>query len=215
MSTEFNGFDDRRGLLFTIDREKDPVYQVESRRWARPENRWQEAEIPAEIRARVTELKQSGQPGAFARLLPGDDGVYVLCETNIKQIPELAAEDIAVAPAQQPAGARQLAPYDIVICAKGGAVPTGSGEELATAEDEYYVIKSDAWTRFALDRAMRPAFVETTKDFLHLIEDLHGRNFLSMSPDKAGEVLPPDLEPPSPAIVAINCYVLNLSRFKR
>lgn len=215
MSNEFSGFNDQRGLLFTIDREPDPVYQVESRRWARPENRWPEGEIPAEIRAKVAELKQSGLPGAFARLLPGDEGVYVLYEKNVKQLPELAAADISVDPARQPAGARQLAPYDIVICARAGAVPTGSGEELTTADDEYYVVKCGAWTRFALEQAMRPAFVETTKDFLHLLEDLHGKNFFSMSPDRAGEALPPDLEPPSPAIVAINCYVLNLSRFKR
>lgn len=207
--------DDRRGLIFTIDRQREPVYQVESQHWARADHRWPSAEIPPEIHAKVEELKASGKPGAFARFLQGEDGVYVIYEKNIKPMPEVADQEIAFVPPPQASSGRQLAPYDIVICAKGGTVRADNGELFETTEDGYYVIKCQTWARFLNNQAMRPRDVETTKEVLLLLEDLNGKNYLSMSPDKTPEALPIDLFEPTDAIIGITCYVLNLARFKR
>ncbi|MDI1480397.1 hypothetical protein [Polyangium sp. y55x31] len=207
--------DDKRGLLFTINGESNPVYQVESKSWAQPDNRWSEKDIPQAIRDKIARLEASGKPGAFVRFLQGEDGVYVICEKNIKNLPESADEDVVLDPLQFCGDGRTLSTYDLIIHAKGGKVEGDNGEAFETKEGEYYVIRCQSWSRVVLDQPMRPHFVETTKEFLRLLEDLHGKNYLSMSPDKPEEVLPPDIAAPTYAIEAINCYVLNLSRFRR
>lgn len=215
MSNKLQYLDDRRGFLFTINRDSNPVYQVESASWAHAENRWSAIDLPPEILAKVAELKASGKPGAFVQFLQGEDGVYVICEKNIKNLPEAADDDLVYALRGQMASARALSPYDIVICAKGGTIRGQNGEAFETQEDDYYVVRCQSWGRFALNQLMQPGFVETTKEFLLLLDNLHGKNFLSMSPDKTSETLPPDFGEPSDVPVGINCYVLNLSRFKR
>lgn len=211
-----NVIDDRRGLIFTINSESDPVYQVESSAWAQAGNRWTEEEMPPEIRAKIASLRETGQPGAFVQLVQGEVGVYVILETNIKRLPEAAAdEQTVVDPSSQPEGARALAPYDIIICAKEGTVHAGNGETFETQVGDCYVLKCQSWGRFYLPPAQEPDFITTTKSFLRLLDRLHGKNFLSMCPDPESEALPPDFGDAFPAIVAINCYVLNLSRFKR
>jgi len=206
---------DRRGFLFTINRDADPVYQVESSAWTQEANRWSEEDIPQEIRDKVAQLEQTGKPGAFVRFLQGEVGVYVICEKNIKNLPEAADEEISIEPFHQQESPRMLSPYDIVIRAKGGAVRADNGEILKTREGDYYVIRCQNWGRFVVDETKRPEFVETTRKMLSLLEDLHGHNFLSMSPDKPDEVLPPDMVAPEQACFGITCYVLNLSRFTR
>ncbi len=215
MSNAILNVDDPRSLIFTIDRQREPLYQVESKHWARADHRWNHDDIPPEIHAKVAELEENGKPGAFAQFLQGQDGVYVICEKNIKQMPEVADDDLVFAPPAQASDGRQLSPYDIVICAKGGTIQADNGDTYETAEGEYYVIKCNAWGRFVLNQAMRPRDVETTKEVLILLDSLHGKNFLSMSPDRTPEGLPPDMVEPTEAIVACNCYVLNLARFKR
>ena len=215
MSRESLNVNDRRSLIFTIDRRPDPVYQVESQDWARAEHRWSHDEIPPELRAKIVELEQSGKPGAFVRFAGGDEGVYVLCEKNIKPIPELAGDDLVLDPSAQPPGARRLSPYDVVIRAIGGTISADNGDVFQTGEGEYYVINCQAWGRFVQNRAMRPRDVETTKEVLLLLERLHGKNFLSMTPDEPAEVLPPNMPEAFEAVIVVNCYVLNLSRFTR
>jgi len=211
-----NVIDDRRGLIFTINGELDPVYQVESSTWAQPSNRCSIAELPAEIQARIASLKETSQPGAFVKLVQGEVGVYVLVETNIKRMPEAAAEEETILdPSAQPSGTRALAPYDIVVCSKQGAVHGENGEIIDTQEGDCYVLNCQSWGRFFLPPLQEPAFVTTTKSFLLLLEQLHDKNFLSMCPDPAGEALPPDFGPTLPAFAPINCYVLNLSSFQR
>jgi len=213
MSNQTLIVDDRRGLIFTIDRERENVYQVESKHWATAAHRWSHQEIPPEIHAKIAELKQNGRPGAFAQLA-GGDGVYVICEENIKPLPELAGDDFVIGPPAESSSGRQLSPYDIVICTKGGTIRADNGDTFETGPGEYYVIDCHAWGRFIVDQAMRPHDVEITKEILLLLEDLHGKNFLSMTPDKS-EALPPGMAPPVSADMSINCYVLNLARFKR
>jgi hypothetical protein len=216
MSNEIPCVDDRRGLVFTINRESNPVYQMNSSAWARAENRWAESDIPPEIREKVASLRQTGKPGAFVRFLQGEVGVYVICEKNIKNLPEAADDDLVVeGPRSTLDSARGLTSYDLVVCAKNGTIHAEDGATLETREGDYYVIRCHAWGRFVLNPSLRPGFVETTKDVLLLLESLHRRNFLSMSPDPASEALPPDLATPMAVPVGINCYVLNLSRFKR
>jgi len=214
MSNESLIIDDKRGLIFTIDRQREPVYQVESRHWATSAHRWDHNEIPPEIHAKVAELKESGKPGAFARFLQGEVGVYVIYEKNIKPLPELAADELAFEPSQAPGSERTLSPYDIVICSKGGTVRADDGGGAETVEGDYYVINCETWGRFLTNQATRPRDVETTKEVLLLLEDLNGKNFLSMTPDKS-EGLPPDMPKPLEVMDNINCYVLNLSQFKR
>ena len=213
MSNQTPYFDDRRGFLFTINRDSNPVYQVESASWAQAENRWSANDLPPEILAKVADLKESGKPGAFVQFLQGEVGVYVICEKNIKNLPEAADDDIVNAPRGQAGSARELAPYDIIICAKGGAIRGRNGETSETQEDDYYVLKCQSWGRFVLSQAKQPAFVDTTKEFLHLLDNLHGKNFLAMSPDKPSEHIP-GLTEPSEAVIGIACYVLNLAHFK-
>jgi hypothetical protein len=216
MSNETLNVDDPRSLIFTIDRQRDPLYQVESHHWARAEHRWNHSDIPPEIHAKVAELAQNGKPGAFVRFGNGEDGVYVIYESNIKPLPEAADQDVVLTPPAPASSGRKLCTYDIVIYAKGGAVRSDNGgDAYQTSEGEFYVIPCNAWGRFVLHQAMRPRDVETTKDILILLDSLHGKNFLSMTPDKALETLPPDMVMPTEAIVACNCYVLNLARFKR
>lgn len=198
--------DDPRGFVFTINQEKAPVYQVDSTQWARSEHRRPAAEIPPEIRAKVAELRDSGEPGAFARFGETELGVYVLCEPNIKNLPEPAAEDAVIG--HSPEGP-PLSPHDIVIYAKAGAIQGEDGNVYHTGEGEYYVVKGEEWSRFA--PAALPPDVGTTKEVLLLLDRLHGKNFLSMSPDKPEELL---CDPTDPGF-NITCYVLNLSRFKR
>jgi hypothetical protein len=207
--------DDRRGLLFTINGEATPVYQVESKSWAQPANRWSENDIPEVLRDKIVALEASGKPGAFVRFLQGEDGIYVICEKNIKSLPESADEDIVIDPFQSSGNGRTLSTYDVVIRAKGGKVQGDNGESVETQEGDYYVIPCQSWGAVVLDQPMRPRFVEITKEMLHLLEALHGKNFLSMSPDKPEEILPPDIVVPTTAFIGITCYVLNLSRFKR
>ncbi|WP_437673166.1 hypothetical protein [Sorangium sp. So ce131] len=177
-------------------------------------HRWGEHEIPPEIRAKAAELKQNGKPGTFVRSLEGETGVYLIYEKNIKPLPELADEEAAFAPGKQPGSNRELSPYDIVLCAKGGTIIADNGDVFETQEGDYFVIKCNTWGRFVTDQATRPREVETTKEVLLLLEDLHGKNFLSMTPDKS-EALPSTMPMPIKAIIQINCYVLNLARFKR
>jgi len=205
--------DDKRGLLFTIGGEPDPLYQVESSAWCQPENRWERSEIPAEIRAKVAELVDSGKPGAFVRFVSGEVGVYVICEKNIKTLPEVAGDELLFTPPTPGGAERALSSYDIIICAKAGTVRTAGGEAVTTQEGDYYVIGSPAWSRVILEEGDRPRFVETTKEILHLLEALNGKNFLSMSPDPS-EMSPRLLPAPHPATDGINCYVLNLARFE-
>lgn len=215
MSNESNIIDDRRGLIFTINREPEPVFQVESKHWADPEHRWPSQEIPPEIHAKVAEFKQSGKPGAFARSVQGDVGVYVICEENLKPLPEPADDDVVFEPGPQSASARQLNAYDIVICAKGGVIRADNGDTFETQPGDYYVVRCDTWGRFMDSQARRPAHVQTTKDMLHLLEDLHGKNFLSMAPDKPDEQLPPSMPQVVDPGFNLTCYVLNLARFQR
>jgi hypothetical protein len=215
MSNTILCIDDKRGLIFTINGESNPVYQVESKFWAQPGNRWNENDIPQKIRDKIATLEATGKPGVFVRFLPGDDGVYVICEKNIKTLPEPADEDIVLDPSQYSVDGRTLSTYDVVIRAKGGKVQGDNGETFDTQEGDYYVIPCQSWGRVVLDEPMRPHFVETTKEFLHLLEALHKKNFLSMSPDKPDEVLPPDMVTPTSATDGINCYVLSFSRFRR
>ena len=215
MSNEIPYINDRRGILFTINSDSNPVYQVESKSWAHEVNRWTQDDIPQEIRDKVADLKETGKPGAFVRFLQGEVGVYVIYEKNIKNLPEAADEDLLIEPRAQPGSERELAPYDIVICTKDGTIHTEDGETVATREGDYYIIRCQTWGRFVLNPPMRPSFVETTKEFLLLLDDLHGRNFLSMSPDITGEVLPGDIGDPVSVADGVNCYVLNLARFKR
>ncbi|HSO00064.1 MAG TPA: hypothetical protein VLS89_17345 [Candidatus Nanopelagicales bacterium] len=214
MSDQSQGVNDPRGLIFTIDRRPEPVYQVESQSWACAEHLWRHDEIPPEILAKISELEENGQPGAFVRFLHGEDGIYVLCEKNIKALPEPAAEDATIDPTSAPGGGRTLSAYDIVVCAKGGTIRAENGDVYQTAEGECYVIRCGTWGRFIMDQEKRPSFVQTTKEVLLLLEDLHGKNFLSMTPDKH-EGLPSDMLEPTVANDALHCYVLNLSRFKR
>jgi hypothetical protein len=206
--------DDQRGLIFTISRETNPVYQVTSGAWAKPENLWQQGEIPQEIRDKVADLIDGGKPGAFVRFLQGEDGVYVICEKNIKTLPETASDDLAIETPRPSETGRALSSYDIVICAKGGTVAAEGGGTTETREGDYYVIGCGDWSQVVLEEQDRPKFVETTKEMLHLLEELNGQNFLSMKPDP-DELLPVGLEPPTSATVGINCYVLNLARFQR
>lgn len=216
MSNEIPYLNDRRGILFTINREPNPVYQLESSAWASAENRWDEHDIPLEIRDKVASLKETGKPGAFVHFLQGDVGVYVICERNIKNIPEMAGDDLVVEGTRaKPGSSQELADYDLVICAKDGAIRAESGETFETREGDYYVVHCQSWGRFVLNPSRRPGFVETTKEVLLLLESLHRKNFLSMSPDPTDEALPRDFVKPTAATVGINCYVLNLSRFKR
>jgi hypothetical protein len=215
MSSKPPYFDDRRGLLFTINRDSNPVYQVESASWAHAENRWSANELPPEILAKVAYLKESGKPGAFVQFLQGEDGVYVICEKNIKNLPDAAADELVNVPRAQAVSARALAPYDIIICAKGGPIHGQNGETFETQEDDYYVLRCQSWGRFVLSEPKQPDFVGTTKEFLLLLDNLHGKNFLSMSPDPTHETLPPDFGEPTDASFGIACYVLNLARFKR
>ncbi len=90
-----------------------------------------------------------------------------------------------------------------------------NGETFETQEGDWYVIKCQSWGRFSLNKAIRPGFVETTKEFLLLLSNLHSKDFLSMSPDPTSEVLPPDFGQAMDVPLGINCYVLNLSRFTR
>lgn len=215
MSTQVQTIDDRRGILFTISRDSNPLYQVESSAWAREDNRWPEEDIPQEIRDKMAELEQNGKPGAFVRFLQGEVGVYVICERNIKSLPAPADDDIVLDPFGQPSSERRLSAYDVVIRAKSGAIRDADGGTAETNEGDYYVIPCQTWGRYVLEQDKRPGHVEVTKEMLHLLDELHGHNFLSMSPDKPDEVLPPDIGEPEPAIIGITCYVLNLSRFKR
>ncbi|AKT39992.1 hypothetical protein [Chondromyces crocatus] len=214
MSIESLNVDDPRSFIFTIDGSPEPLYQVESRQWARPEYRWAASEIPAEIRTKVAELESNGKPGAFVRFEDDQDGVYVICEQNIKMVPEVADEDVLIAGSLNASSGRSLSHYDIVVHAKAGPVPS-NGETLSTEIGEYYVIRYENWGRYVLHQSMRPQDVVTTKEILLLLERLHGTNFLSMTPDKPEEGLPPNVDGPTDAIVACNCYVLNLARFKR
>lgn len=215
MSNDIPYVNDRRGILFTINSEPDPVYQVDSQTWAHSLNRWSQDDIPLEIQEKAADLLQTGKPGAFLRFHEGEDGVYLICEKNIKNLPEAADEDIVLGPRLQPGRERELAPYDIVLYTKEGTIKSDDGQTIATQEGEYYVVKCQSWGRFTLDQAMRPGFVQTTKDFLLLLDNLHGRNFLSMSPDLIGEVLPTNMPRPVTPADGVNCYVLNLARFKR
>ncbi|WP_437792883.1 hypothetical protein [Sorangium sp. So ce693] len=216
MSNEIPCSNDRRGIVFTIDRESNPVYQLESSAWASAENLWAERDVPPEIRDKVASLHETGKPGAFVHFLQGDVGVYVICEKNIKNLPETAGDDLVVQEAYAAlSSARRLAAYDLVICAKKGTIRAESGETFETREGDYYVVHCQSWGRFVLNPSLRPGFVETTKEVLLLLEGLHRTNFLSMSPDPTGERLPPDVVQPTAVPVGINCYVLNLSRFKR
>lgn len=207
---------DRRGLLFTINRESSPVYQVESTSWARPENRWSSHDLPPEIFAKIAHLKESGKPGAFVQFFQGEVGVYLVCEKNIKNLPEAADDDLVYAPREQAENARELSPYDIVISAKGGAIHGQNGETSETQEDEIYVLRYQSWGRFVLSEPKQPHFVSTTREFLLLLDNLHDKSFLSMSPDKPSEALPPpDFGTSADVDCGIACYVLNLARFKR
>jgi hypothetical protein len=214
MSSQLPYFNDRRGFLFTINRDSNPVFQVESASWAQAENRWSANDLPPEILAKVAHLKESGKPGAFVQFLQGEVGVYVICEKNIKNLPEAADDDLVDASRGLAGSARELEPYDIIICAKGGAVRGQNGETSETQEDDYYVLRCQSWGGFVLSQAKQPDFVATTKEFLHLLDNLHGKNFLAMSPDKPSEIYPGPAEP-SDVAIGIACYVLNLARFKR
>jgi hypothetical protein len=191
------------------------VYQVESSAWTQEANRWSEEDVPQEIRDKVDQLERTGKPGAFVRFLQGEVGVYLICEKNIKTLPELADDEINADPFEHQGSGRKLSPYDIVVRAKGGTVRAENGEIKKTRAGDYYVIPCQSWGRFIVEEPKRPEFVETTKNMLSLLEDLHGHNFLSMSPDKPDEVLPPDMAAPESACFGITCYVLNLSRFTR
>ncbi|MDI1430202.1 hypothetical protein [Polyangium sorediatum] len=215
MTCQITHIDDRRGFVFTINREADPVYQVESSAWTQDAYRWSEKEIPKAIRDKVVELEQTGKPGAFVRFLQGDVGVYVICEKNIKILPELADMEISVDPFRENGSGRKLSPYDIVIQAKEGTVRAANGESQTTRAGDYYVIPCQTWGRFIVEEPHRPDFVEITRKMLSLLEELHGHDFLSMSPDKPEEALPPNQAAPQPACFGITCYVLNLSRFTR
>jgi hypothetical protein len=215
MTDQVSCVNDRRGFLFTINLESNPVYQVESHAWARPENRWNEEDIPKAIRDKMAQLEQSGKPGAFVRFMQGETGVYLVCEKNINNLPACADDEISFEPPQEGINGPTLAPYDIVVRTKGGMIQLQNGEAVETPEGAYYVIPCQSWTRFVLEQSLRPGHVETTKEFLLLLDDLHGQNFLAMSPDKPTEVLPPDLSEPVPAIIPITCYVLNLAHFQR
>ncbi|MGK4000827.1 hypothetical protein [Sorangium sp. So ce1024] len=216
MSNQIPSIDDRRGIVFTINREPNPVYQLESSAWASAENRWAERDIPPEIRDKVASLKETGKPGAFVQFLQGDVGVYVICERNIKNLPEMACDDLVVQGTRAKlGGGRGLADYDLVICAKNGTIRAENGDTFETREGDYYVVHCQSWGRFVLNPSQRPGFVETTKEVLLLLEGLHRKNFLSMSPDPTDERLPRDFAQPTAVPVGINCYVLNLSRFKR
>ncbi|MEZ4298674.1 MAG: hypothetical protein R3B70_27235 [Polyangiaceae bacterium] len=207
-----NELDDRRGLLFTINGDQEPVYQVMSSAWAQSPNKCSIQDLPLEVQAQITALKANGKPGAFVELVQGDVGVYVIVESNITRLPEAASEDVTlVDPNAQPPGTRVLAPYDIIICTKEG---DNYDATHTTQEDDCYVVNCQSWGRFFLPQVQEPEYVTTTKRFLLLLESLHGRNYLSMCPDPVSEVLPPDFGPAVSAIVPINCYVLNLSSFK-
>lgn len=206
--------DDRRGLLFTINGETNPVYQVESKSWVHAANRWNRDDIPREIRDKIAYLRETGKPGAFVRLNQEGEGAYLICEENIKNLPEAA--DDALVELSLPAGsASGLAPYDIILCTKAGTIQGANGETFTTPTGDYYIIKCQAWGRFALPTSKQPDFIKTTRDFLLLIEGLHKKNYFSMSPDPESEGLPVDFPVPLPALEALNCYVLNLSRFTR
>lgn len=215
MSTQIPYINDRRGFLFTINRDVDPVYQVESSAWAQQVHRWSETDVPQPIRDKVSQLEQNGKPGAFVRFLQGEVGVYVVCEKNIKTIPEPGDEEVSVDAFEQNGNGRQLSPYDIVIRAKGGTVRTENGETFETQEGDYYVIPCQVWGRYILEEPKRPEFVELTKQMLSFMQDLNGHNFVCMSPDKPDEALPPTMAAPEPASFGIACYVLNLPNFKR
>ena len=210
-----NVIDDRRGLIFTINGEPHPVYQVESSAWAHTENMWAVQDMPQAIRDQIQYLRQSGSPGAFVQLVQGEVGVYVIMEPNIGRLPAPASDDGFVADPSETSGTRTLAPYDIVICAKSGVVQGENGETIQTQEGDCYVLKCQSWGQFFLPPLQEPAFVTTTKNFLLLLEQLHSKNFLSMWPDPDVERLPSDFGTATPAIMPINCYVLNLSNFKR
>lgn len=210
MSNQPPYFNDRRGFLITINRHSNPVFQVESASWAQAENRWSANDLPAEILAKVADLKESGKPGAFVQFLQGEVGVYVICEKNITNLPEAADDDIVNAPRGQAGSARELSPHDIIICAKGGAIYGKNGETSETQEDDYYVLGSKSWSSFVLSQPKQPAFVDTTKEFLHLLDSLHDKNYLSMSPDPREFLLANPVE----ADIGIACYVLNLAHFK-
>lgn len=207
--------DDRRALLFSIDGEAAPVYQVQSGSWAKEEYRFQEANLPQEIRDKMSALEQSGEPGAFARILQGEVGVYLICESNIKNLPEPAAPEISFDPFAQQGNAQVLSPYDIIIRAKAGTVWDEDGSTRQTQEGDYYVIPCQTWGRMILAQNGEPEHVEITRKMLALLEELNGKNFLAMSPDKPEEVLPPDMPTPDVACFGVTCAVLNLSHFKR
>jgi hypothetical protein len=211
MDNESRVVDDPRGLIFTIDRQREPVYQVDSKHWAHEDHRFHPDEIPPEIHEKVAELRESGRPGAFARFGDNDAGVYVIYEKNIKHFPELAADDFTLDPQSAGAAETGLHPHDIVICAKSGMIRADNGDVFQTEECDYYVVRSDVWGRFATNQGTRPRDVETTKEVLILLDELHGKNYLSMNPDKPTEVLPAPKDPG----YNITCYVLNLARFKR
>ncbi|EYF00040.1 hypothetical protein [Chondromyces apiculatus] len=215
MSIESLNVKDLRSFIFSIDNSSEPVYQVESKHWARGADRWAPEEIPSEIRAKVAELERNGKPGAFVRFPEEDDGVYVLCEKNIKMLPEAADADGVITSLPETNQGRHLSHYDIVIYCKAGTVQAEDGSTYNTEEGEYYVIRYNTWGRYVLRQDMRPKDVATTREVLNLLQRLHGKDFLSMTPDKPDERVPPDMVEPTDAIVACNCYVLNLARFKR
>ncbi|APR85045.1 Hypothetical protein A7982_10394 [Minicystis rosea] len=203
---------DQRGLIFTINGDTNTVYQVKSGEWAKAANRWSSTDIPSDIRSKVEELMASGAPGAFVRFLEGEDGVYVICEKNIKTVPQLAGTDLSFVP---PSGSGpSLSTYDIVIYAKGGPVRTDTGASVSTTEGDYYVVSVGDWVQVVLEEADQPRFVNTTKEMLHLLDALNKKHFLSMKPDP-DELRPSDYAAPRAATEGINCYVLNLARFMR
>jgi hypothetical protein len=215
MSDESQIIDDPRGLIFTIERRREPVYQVESKHWASEEHRWHKDDIPSEIHAKVEELKASGKPGAFARFTRGDAGVYVIYEGNIKRFPEAADGEIVFDPARREGSEKELSAGDLVICARGGMIYADSGDVFHTEQDSYYVVKSETWGRFVSNQETRPWPVAATKDSLILLETLHGENYLSMNPDKPAEGPREGLRAPEEVGFHITCYVLNLARFTR
>ncbi len=116
MSNDIPCIDDRRGIIFTINRDSDPVYQVESKAWAHAANRWNPNDIPQEIRDKAAYLRDTGKPGAFVPFVQREGGVYLICEKNIKNLPEPADDDASVELPLPLGSARVLDPYDIVIC---------------------------------------------------------------------------------------------------
>lgn len=210
MPTESTMKNDRRGLIFTIEGNRNTVYQVRSCEWARDEHRWHTDDIPPEILAKVDELGRNKKPGAFARFGQEDRGVYVIDERNISTEPAKADDDVVFDPYAPAGRERTLSACDIVIRAKGGQIEAENGEIYDTEDGQYYVVKSDTWGRFVPRRDVLLPEVNTTVDFLGLLDRLNGKNYLSMTPDDPPRAaLPQETEP----IVHINCYVLNLARF--